>query len=80
MSDDVQRYMMYYDDLVPDDKGTWIRLEDYESLRAELNEAADATGIAGVDEPMTLVLHPPALAFEGPGFHCNDYPKGDRHE
>ena len=37
MSDDVQRYMMYYDDLVPDDKGTWIRLEDYEALRAELN-------------------------------------------
>ena len=39
MSDDVQRYMMYYDDLVPDDKGTWIRLEDYEALRSELTSA-----------------------------------------
>ena len=38
MSDDVQRYMMYYDDLVPDDKGTWIRLEDYEALRVRIEE------------------------------------------
>ena len=38
MSDDVQRYMMYYDDLVPDDKGTWIRLEDYEALRVRIDE------------------------------------------
>ena len=42
MSDDVQRYMMYYDDLVPDDKGTWIRLEDYEALRADLAECREA--------------------------------------
>ena len=28
---------------------------EIESLRAELNEAADATGIAGVDKPMSLL-------------------------
>ena len=28
---------------------------EIERLRAELNEAADATGIAGVDEPMSLL-------------------------
>lgn len=32
------------------------------------------------DETLVIVLHPPALRFDGPGFHCNDYPKGDRHE
>jgi predicted nucleic acid-binding Zn ribbon protein len=26
-------------------------------------------------EPMTSVLHPPALRFRGPGFHETDYPK-----
>ena len=25
---------------------------------------------------LVLVLHPPGLAFKGPGFHVNDYPKG----
>ena len=30
-------------------------IEYIESLRAELNEAADATGIAGVDKPMSLL-------------------------
>ena len=29
--------------------------ENAEALRAELNEAADATGIAGVDNPMSLL-------------------------
>ena len=35
-----------------------------EHLRAELNEAADATGIAGVDEPMSLVECIQALRAE----------------
>ena len=48
MSDDVQRYMMYYDDLVPDDKGTWIRLEDYESLRARIESLEQALAKASL--------------------------------
>ena len=48
MSDDVQRYMMYYDDLVPDDKGTWIRLEDYESLRVRIESLEQALAKASL--------------------------------
>ena len=33
----------------------WCAWCEIKRLQAELNEAADATGIAGVDEPMSLV-------------------------
>ena len=54
MSDTALRY----EPSVPmheDHRGGWVKVRDYERLRAELNEAADATGIAGVDEPMSLL-------------------------
>ena len=38
------------------------------SLRAELNEAADATGIAGVDEPMSLLQCIQSLRAELEGY------------
>ena len=55
MSDDVKRYSKYYDEMELEPDGDFVLFEDYERLRTELNEAADATGIAGVDEPMSLV-------------------------
>ena len=55
MSDDVKRYSKYYDEMELEPNGDFVLFEDYERLRTELNEAADATGIAGVDEPMSLL-------------------------
>ena len=39
----------------PTDESLYLLAKEVIGLRAELNEAADATGIAGVDEPMSLL-------------------------
>jgi len=68
MSDDVKRYSKYYDEMELEPDGDFVLFEDYERLRTELNEAADATGIAGVDEPMSLLQCIQSLRAELEGY------------
>jgi len=48
MSDDVERLAKYYDDLVPDDNGEFVRFKDYERLRAERDRLASQLRLATI--------------------------------